>query len=302
MHDRNTSCLLIKRVKKSLFFLFFSSSSSRLHQSLPFDNNSPSVCVLCPFPVHWAGRRWTRRRHPVLFSADHREATGSTSRPRERAADRVIFILTTLDESEDWNKYLSVASIAYWFFFSVSLSDETHSPASNSLMGARLTRSDFHWDYSDEPHTTRRREMLRRSSPIAQDAISTDCFLEKYPQIRQLMGHDWRIAVQVVITVLIQLVMAVLVRDLPWKFVWLFTYVISGTLNHSLSISFHESKCWRTSETSRDEWWGNVAVGHNLAFGNHRPMANRILGYIANLPLGIPSSVTFKKYHIDHHK
>jgi hypothetical protein len=28
-------------------------------------------------------------------------------------------------------------------------------------MGARLTRSDFQWVYSDEPHTTRRREMLR---------------------------------------------------------------------------------------------------------------------------------------------
>ncbi len=55
------------------------------------------------------------------------------------------------------------------------------------------------------------------------------------------MGYDWRIAVQVVITVLIQLTMAVIVRDLPWKFVWLFTYVISGTLNHTLSISFHES-------------------------------------------------------------
>lgn len=133
-------------------------------------------------------------------------------------------------------------------------------------MGARLTRSDFHWVYTDEPHTTRRREML-----------------QKYPQIKQLMGHDWRIALQVVITVLIQIGMALLVRDLSWPLVWLFTYVISGTLNHSLSISFHE-------------------IGHNLAFGNHRPMANRILGYIANLPLCIPSSVTFKKYHIDHHK
>jgi len=55
------------------------------------------------------------------------------------------------------------------------------------------------------------------------------------------MGHDWRIAAQVVVTVVIQLTMAILVRDLSWKYVWLLTYVISGTLNHSLSISFHES-------------------------------------------------------------
>ncbi len=73
---------------------------------------------------------------------------------------------------------------------------------------------------------------------------SKDSFLliiEKYPAIKKLMGYDWRIAVQVFITVLIQLIMAILVRDLPWKFVWLLTYIISGTLNHSLSISFHES-------------------------------------------------------------
>ncbi|CAF3225755.1 unnamed protein product [Rotaria socialis] len=133
-------------------------------------------------------------------------------------------------------------------------------------MGGSLTHSDFHWVYNDEPHTTRRREML-----------------QKYPQIKQLMGHDWRIAAQVVVTVFIQIIMAILVRDLDWKYVWLLTYIISGTLNHSLSISFHE-------------------IGHNLAFGNLKPTANRILGYIANLPLCIPSSVTFKKYHIDHHK
>jgi sphingolipid delta-4 desaturase len=73
---------------------------------------------------------------------------------------------------------------------------------------------------------------------------SKDSFLliiEKYPAIKKLMGYDWRIAVQVFITVLIQIIMAILVRDLPWKFVWLLTYIISGTLNHSLSISFHES-------------------------------------------------------------
>lgn len=71
--------------------------------------------------------------------------------------------------------------------------------------------------------------------------IDFDFIIEKYPEIKQLMGHDWRIAAQVVITVLIQIIMAIVVRDLPWTYVWLFTYVISGTLNHSLSISFHES-------------------------------------------------------------
>jgi hypothetical protein len=72
--------------------------------------------------------------------------------------------------------------------------------------------------------------------------------LGKYPQIKQLMGHDWRIGLQVVVTVLIQLAMAIAVQNLPWKFVWLLTYVISGTLNHSLSISFHESMFIMTSE------------------------------------------------------
>ena len=140
---------------------------------------------------------------------------------------------------------------------------------------------------------------FRRCSSLKTDG-SPCTFLEKYPQIKQLMGHDWRIAIQVVISVLIQLTMAYLVRDLSWRFVWLFTYVVSGTLNHSLSISFHESMTWASQHdvlTSRF-----LLVGHNLAFGNHRPIANRILGYIANLPLCIPSSVTFKKYHIDHHK
>lgn len=31
-------------------------------------------------------------------------------------------------------------------------------------MGGRLTHSDFRWVYNDEPHTTRRKEMLRMYS------------------------------------------------------------------------------------------------------------------------------------------
>jgi sphingolipid delta-4 desaturase len=107
-------------------------------------------------------------------------------------------------------------------------------------MGARLSRSDFQWVYTDEPHTTRRKEMLRMYKKFQFEKIIS-ISVEKYPQIKQLMGHDPRIAIQVVVTVVFQIMMAVLVQYLPWKFVWLLTYIISGTLNHSLSISFHES-------------------------------------------------------------
>ncbi|CAF0803950.1 unnamed protein product [Adineta steineri] len=133
-------------------------------------------------------------------------------------------------------------------------------------MGQYITTHDFYHSYTDEPHATRRKEMLK-----------------KYPEIKQLMGHDWRTAIQVVISVLIQIIVSILVRNSSWFTLFLTAYVIGGTVNHSLSLALHE-------------------LTHNLAFGHSRPMSNRLLGFLANLPLGVPASITFKKYHLDHHR
>nr|QBO56270.1 fatty acid desaturase 4-2 [Brachionus rotundiformis] len=127
-------------------------------------------------------------------------------------------------------------------------------------------KNDFFWEATDEPHASRRKQILA-----------------KYPQIKKLMGHDPRIAVQLVIMVLIQLCVTYLVRNMSWMEIVLLSYVVGGTLNHSLSLGLHE-------------------VAHNLAFGAHRPIANRLIGFFANLPLGFPASITFRKYHLDHHK
>ena len=74
-----------------------------------------------------------------------------------------------------------------------------------------------------------------------------------------------------------------LVRDMDWAPLVVLAYVVSGTLNHSLGSAIHE-------------------IGHNLAYGHGHPLWNRALGMMCNLPLGVPLSVTYKKYHSDHHR
>jgi sphingolipid 4-desaturase/C4-monooxygenase len=107
--------------------------------------------------------------------------------------------------------------------------------------------------------------------------------IAKYPQVKKLMGHEWKTSIQLLIMVMIQLFMTFMVKDMSWLEILVLAYVVGGTLNHSLSLGLHE-------------------CAHNLVFGHHRPLANRLIGFIANLPLGGPASVTFKKYHLDHHK
>lgn len=39
-----------------------------------------------------------------------------------------------------------------------------------------------------------------------------------------------------------------------------------------------------------------------MGFGPKYPMYNKLLGMFANLPIGLPFSVTFKYYHLEHHR
>lgn len=136
----------------------------------------------------------------------------------------------------------------------------------NVTLGFKLDNLDAPWEYSEEPHVQRRQMILK-----------------KYPQIKKLMGYDPTIAVYVSIEVLANVIIAYLLRDASWAVIVPMAWVVSATINHSLGGAIHE-------------------IGHNLAFGHTRPLANRALGMLANLPMAIPLSVTYKKYHSDHHR
>lgn len=108
-------------------------------------------------------------------------------------------------------------------------------------------------------------------------------FSEKYPQIKQLFTTDNHFTYVVAAMVATQVVMCYLAKDMSWPALIFWAYVFGGSINHSLTLAIHD-------------------ISHNTAFGYHHSKWNRYFGMFANLPIGVPMSIGFKKYHIDHHR
>lgn len=70
------------------------------------------------------------------------------------------------------------------------------------------------------------------------------------------------------------------VKDTSWPVFLTVLYVLGGTYGHTLHVLIHDF----------------------THFGGHKNiMVNKIMGVLCNIPMGIPSALSFGKYHADHH-
>jgi sphingolipid delta-4 desaturase len=131
-------------------------------------------------------------------------------------------------------------------------------------MGAKVSSHEFQRVGGDEPHASRRKAIL-----------------SKHPEIKELYGPDIRLLPVILGVAIAQLSLAVYATTLRNNWQWLFlAWSLGGTLTHWLSLGCHE-------------------LSHNLCF--KKTVYNEMLGMTANLAQGLPSCITFKKYHLEHH-
>jgi sphingolipid delta-4 desaturase len=126
--------------------------------------------------------------------------------------------------------------------------------------------NDFYWTDHVEPHTLRRKEILK-----------------KYPQVTKLCGPEPLTKYIVCGVVSLQLSVAYYLRDksfFSWRF-FLLAYIVGATANQNCFLAIHE-------------------LSHNLGF--RKPLHNKLFSIFANIPIGIPYSASFQPYHQLHHK
>lgn len=108
----------------------------------------------------------------------------------------------------------------------------------------------------------------------------TKAILKAHPEVRGKIGKNPRSIVAIVALVTLQFALAYALRAAPWWVILIVAYVVGAVADHGLFVLIHE-------------------CAHNLLFKKNA--ANTWAGILANAPSVIPSSVSFKRYHLKHH-
>jgi sphingolipid delta-4 desaturase len=123
--------------------------------------------------------------------------------------------------------------------------------------------SDFSYSVAPEPHRNRTKQILRG-----------------HPEVRTLIGPSPISFWCILGLVGLQFGVAWLVAERPLWLVLALAYTVGAFASHGLFVMIHE-------------------CAHRLVF--RRRLPNILTGLTANLPLFVPGSFSFQKYHLKHH-
>ncbi|CAM9760126.1 unnamed protein product [Chrysoparadoxa australica] len=108
--------------------------------------------------------------------------------------------------------------------------------------------------------------------------------LAAHPEIEELYGPTPLTKYLTVVLVVTQLALAVWVgrfwNEVPFWSLVLLAYAYGATMNHACAMVIHD-------------------CAHDLAASS--PFWNRCLAIFANFPMAIPSAMSFRRYHLEHH-
>ncbi len=126
-----------------------------------------------------------------------------------------------------------------------------------------MNEKNFLYSDTPEPHKARTKDILK-----------------KHPEVRNLIGRNPFSFVIILFVVGVQFTIAFLLKDQSWWLALIIAYLVGAFANHCLFVLVHEA-------------------AHNLIF--KRKNMNILSGIIADLPNIVPSSVSFRSYHLKHH-
>lgn len=106
--------------------------------------------------------------------------------------------------------------------------------------------------------------------------------LKLYPNIKKLYGPEWKSKwLSLFLLFIPQIFISLNIHKLSSINYLLVTYFIGATITQALFLAIHE-------------------LSHNLFFREVK--YNKLYSIFLNLPIGIPFSISFRDYHIEHHK
>jgi sphingolipid delta-4 desaturase len=124
-------------------------------------------------------------------------------------------------------------------------------------------QKDFVYSDKPEPHKQRTKDILAA-----------------HPEVRELISRNPFSAVLILIIVGMQITIAILLAEQAWWVALIVAWLVGAFANHTLFVLIHE-------------------CAHNLIF--KKRAWNIIFGIICDIPIALPSSVSFRSYHLKHH-